>query len=156
MPADNNHYISRMSHLRLPRVCVPIVGADASDILDKAEVVARDNPFIELRLDYLPRPALALSKIRQFTESHPHVSVIATCRRVANGGKFRGSIASELDILRKAAEAGCQLIDVELQTASRMKSAQLEKLRSKAALVVSFHDFRGTSKLEETLKKMSA
>ena len=155
MPVDN-HFISRLSHLHLPRVCVPIIGAEANELVDKAEVVARDNPFVELRLDYLQRPALALSKIRQFTESHPHVSVIATCRRVANGGKFRGSIASELDILRKAAEAGCQLIDVELQTASRMKSAQLEKLRAKAALVVSFHDFRGTSKLEETLKKMSA
>jgi 3-dehydroquinate dehydratase/shikimate dehydrogenase len=155
MSADNNHYISRMSHLRLPRVCVPIVGSDASEILDKAETVARDNPFIELRLDYLQRPGLALAKIRQFTESHPHVTVIATCRRVANGGKFRGSIAAELDVLRKAADAGCQLIDIELQTASRLKASQIEKLRSEAAVVLSFHDFRATSKLDETLAKMS-
>ena len=118
--------------------------------------MARDNPFVEFRLDYLQRPAQALSRIKEFTESHPHVTAVATCRRAANGGKFRGSIASELDILRKAAEAGCQLIDVELQTASRMKPAQVEKLRSKAALVLSFHDFHRTSKLEETLGKMSA
>src|SRR5215471_17093011 len=117
MSTDGNHYISRLSHLRLPRICVPIVGADAAEMVEKAEAVSRDNPFIELRLDYLPRPGLAFPKIRQFAETHPHVTVIATCRRVANGGKFRGSIASELEVLRKAAEVGCQLIDVELQTA---------------------------------------
>jgi 3-dehydroquinate dehydratase/shikimate dehydrogenase len=48
------------------------------------------------------------------------------------------------------------LIDIELQTALRMKPAQMEKLRSKAAIVLSFHDFRKTQKLDETLKKMSA
>jgi 3-dehydroquinate dehydratase/shikimate dehydrogenase len=82
--------------------------------------------------------------------------VIATCRRVANGGKFRGTIASQLDILSKAAAIGCQLLDIELQTASKCKPAQLQKLRSKAALILSFHDFRSTKKLDETLERMTA
>ena len=135
---------------------MPIVGSDPADLVEKAEAVSRDNPFIELRLDYLPQPGLAFPKIRQFAATHPHVTVIATCRRVANGGKFKGSIASELEVLRKSAEAGCQLIDVELQTASRLKAPQIEKLRSKGALILSFHDFRGTDKLAQTLSKMSA
>ncbi len=82
--------------------------------------------------------------------------MIATCRRAANGGKFRGSVVSQLDILSKAAAAGCQLLDLELQTASKCKPAQLQKLRSKAALILSFHDFRATKKLDETLEKMTA
>jgi 3-dehydroquinate dehydratase/shikimate dehydrogenase len=125
-------------------------------MLEKAEVLARDNPFIELRLDYLPKPGLALGKIREFTESHPHVAVIATCRRVASGGKFRGPVTSQLDLLGKAADAGCQLVDVEVQTAAHMRPAQIDKLRSKAAVVLSFHDFRATQKLDERLKKMAA
>src|SRR5947208_2790857 len=155
MTAENNHYGSRLLRLRLPRVCVAIAGTDASEMLEKAEVLARDNPFIELRLDYLPKPGLALGRIREFTESHPHVAVIATCRRVASGGKFRGPIPSQLEVLGKAADAGCQLVDVELQTAIRLKPAQIDKLRAKAALVLSFHDFRATQKLDETLKKMT-
>ena len=135
---------------------MPIVGSDPADLVEKAEAISRDNPFIELRLDYLPRPALAFPKIRQFAETHPHVTAIATCRRTANGGKFKGSIASELDVLRKAAEAGCQMIDMEFQTASRLKAPQIEKLRSKGALILSFHDFRGTEKLDQMLAKMSA
>ena len=81
---------------------------------------------------------------------------IATCRRAASGGKFRGSIASQLDVLNKAVAAGCQLVDVELQTASKCKPEQLRKLRTRAGLILSFHDFRATKKLEETLEKMLA
>jgi len=125
-------------------------------MVEKAEVLVRDNTFLEFRLDYLSRPVLALARIKQFTEYHPHVATIATCRRVANGGKFRGSIASQLDILTKAAAAGCQLVDMELQSALRCKRAQLERLRTRAALILSYHDFRGTKKLEETLEKMVA
>ncbi len=119
MTAENNHYLSRISHLRLPKVCVAVAGSDANDLVDKAEAVVRDNPFIELRLDYLARPGLALPRIKEFTETHPHV------------------------------------VDVEIQTAVRLKPAQLQKLRAKAAVVLSFHDFRGTQKLEERLKKMA-
>src|SRR5450755_4100696 len=149
-------YPPRLLPLRMPRVCVAVTGSDAADMVDKAEALARDNPFLEFRLDYLSKPGLALPKIKRFLESHPGTFVIATCRRVASGGKFRGSIASQLDILGKAAAAGCQLIDVELETASKCKPEQLQKLRTRAALILSFHDFRATKKLGETLKKMLA
>ena len=95
-----------------------VIGADANEMAEKAEGLVRDNSFLEFRLDYLPKPGLALPRIKRFIESHPGTVVIATCRRAANGGKFRGSIASQLDVLNKAIAAGCQLVDVELQTAS--------------------------------------
>jgi 3-dehydroquinate dehydratase/shikimate dehydrogenase len=133
---------------------VAVIGDDANQMVEKAEALLRDNPFLEFRLDYLSKPALALPRIKRFIESHPGTVVIATCRRVASGGKFRGSIASQLDILGKASAAGCQLLDVEQQTAVKCKPGQLQKLRSRAALILSFHDFRGTKKLDETLEKM--
>jgi len=143
-----------MLPLRLPRLCVAVIGSDANAMVEKAEALVRDNSFMEFRLDYLSKPGLALPRIKRFIESHPGTVVIATCRRAVNGGKFRGSIASQLDILGKAAAAGCQLLDVELQTVSKCKPAQLQKLRSRAALILSFHDFRATKKLDETLEKM--
>jgi 3-dehydroquinate dehydratase / shikimate dehydrogenase len=146
----------RLLPLRLPRVCVAITGDDANQMAEKAEALVRDNPFMEFRLDYLSKPGLGLPRIKRFIQNHPGIMVIATCRRAANGGKFRGSIVSQLDILSKAAAAGCQLLDLELQTASKCKPAQLQKLRSKAALILSFHDFRATKKLDETLEKMTA
>lgn len=147
-------FTQRMLPLRLPRLCVAVIGSDANAMVEKAEALVRDNSFMEFRLDYLSKPGLALPRIKRFIESHPGTVVIATCRRAANGGKFRGSIASQLDVLGKAAAAGCQLVDVELQTVNKCKPAQLQKLRSRAALILSFHDFRATKKLDETLEKM--
>jgi 3-dehydroquinate dehydratase / shikimate dehydrogenase len=156
MATATNHFVPRLLPLRLPKVCVAVTGGDATEMVGKAEALVRDNPFIEFRLDYLSKPGLALPKLKKFAEFHPHVVSIATCRRVASGGKFRGSIAAQLQILAKAADAGSQLIDLELQSAQRAKPEQIRKLRNRAALILSFHDFRGTKKLEETLQKMAA
>src|ERR1035438_9720725 len=149
-------YAPRLLPLRLPRVCVAVIGTEANQIAEKAEFLVRDNPFLEFRLDYLSKPGLALPRIKRFLESHPGTVVVATCRRAVSGGKFRGSIDSQLDLLGKAAAAGCQLVDVELQTASKCKPEQLQKLRTRGALILSFHDFRATKKLDETLEKMLA
>jgi 3-dehydroquinate dehydratase/shikimate dehydrogenase len=147
-------YMPRLLPLRLPRVCVAVIGSDPAEMTEKAEFLVRDNPFLEFRLDYLSKPALALPRMKRFMETHPGTMVIATCRRAASGGKFRGSIASQLDILSKASAAGCQLVDLELQTASKCKPEQLKKLRNRGALILSYHDFRATRKLDETLQKM--
>jgi 3-dehydroquinate dehydratase/shikimate dehydrogenase len=156
MTAAANNFVARLRPLRLPRVCVAVTGSDPAEMLEKADALVRDNTFIEFRLDYLPRPALALPKIKQFAEYHAHVVAMATCRRVAAGGKFRGSLASQLDILAKASAAGCQVVDLELQSATHCKPEQLRRLRSRAALILSHHDFRATKNLDETLEKMVA
>jgi 3-dehydroquinate dehydratase/shikimate dehydrogenase len=143
--------------LRLPRVCVAVTASDPAEMMEKAEAaLSRDNSFLEFRLDYFSKPALALPKVKQFLDSHPGTIVIATCRRAASGGKFRGSIASQLNILAKASAIGCQLVDIELQTAQRCKPAQLQKFRDRSSLILSSHDFRGTKKLDDTLEKMRA
>jgi 3-dehydroquinate dehydratase / shikimate dehydrogenase len=149
-----SNYVSRLLPLRMPKVCVAVTGKDPVELIEKAESLIRDNPFLEFRLDYLPRPGLALPKIRSFFEVYPHAVVIATCRRASNGGKFKGTVAAQLEVLSKAAAAGCQLVDAELQTVSKIKPQQLQKLRSQAAVVLSFHDFHATKKLDETLAKM--
>jgi 3-dehydroquinate dehydratase / shikimate dehydrogenase len=148
--------VARLLPSRLPRLCIAVTGDDAGEMIDKAEALARENPFVEFRLDYIPKPATAFLKIKKFLDFHPYVVAIATCRRVPSGGKFRGSVASELEVLSKAAESGCQLVDLELQSALVIKAPQLARLRERASLILSFHDFRGTRKLDETLEKMSA
>ena len=131
-----------------------IAASNPAEMADKAEAIVWDNPFIEFRLDYLAKPALALPKIKAFREYHPEAIMIATCRRAAGGGKFRGSVASQVDILVKAGAQGCHLVDVELETASQLKPADFNRLRRSASLILSAHDFRGTRKLEDTFARM--
>ena len=151
-----------ISHLRsLPirvlRVCVALLGADAAEMIEKAEALVRENSFFEFRLDYLPDPVAALPKIRRFLEMHPEAVCIATCRRVPNGGKFRGSPSAQIAVLTKAAATGFQFVDVEIETAQAIKLAEYEKLRAVAGIVLSFHDFQGTpppGELREIVERM--
>ena len=146
---------SRLSHL--PRVCTALAGPDAVSMLEKAEAIVRDDPFLEFRLDSLKCPPLAaLPKFRHFGQMYPHVVLIATCRRVANGGGFRGSVAAQVEVLTKASASGFQIIDLELQSALNANQSALDKIRSRAALLLSYHDFQGTRKLQDTFDSMTS
>jgi 3-dehydroquinate dehydratase/shikimate dehydrogenase len=131
------------------KVCVAITGATAAEMVERATEAMRDSPFLEFRLDYLEKPLAALPGLKQFLAENPLVTAIATCRRAANGGKFKGAIAAELEVLQKAVAAGFQLVDLELETAETIKDAEFEKLRSRgSALVISYHDFQATKDLD--------
>src|SRR6185437_13939379 len=95
--------------------------------------------------------------VKQFLAEHKDVTVIATCRRKAHGGSFDGPLASELDVLAKAAQCGCQIIDLEVESAEEAKFAQVARLRSAgAALLISFHDFTRTKGLEQAADRIDA
>ena len=152
----NPDYLPRLLPLRLPRVCVAIIGSNPAEMFERAEAIVRDNPFIELRLDYIRQPSTAFPKLRRFLEYHPEALLIATCRRAVNGGRFRGSVAAQVDILVKAAASGIQFLDLELESAAALKSKDLDRLRAAGAVILSFHDFRATRKLDETFERMIA
>jgi 3-dehydroquinate dehydratase/shikimate dehydrogenase len=140
---------------RIGKICVAIAASTPAEMMQNAEEIVRENHFVEFRLDYLANPAAILPKVKQFLYERGEVTAIATCRRSATGGKFKGTINAELEILEKAAQAGCHLIDIELQTAEHTKPAQMKKLRSYgAALIISHHDFEGTKNLDATFDRI--
>ena len=140
MPNLNSHLRSRIS-----KVCAAVIGSTAADFVEKATAAAREIPFLEFRLDYLEKPALALPRLKQFLAEHTAVTAIATCRRAANGGKFQGSEAEQLDLLIKAAGAGFHIVDLELESAEALPRPAFQKLReASAGLIVSYHDFKQT------------
>jgi 3-dehydroquinate dehydratase/shikimate dehydrogenase len=152
--SSSTSFAIRFVPLRLPKLCLALTGNKVEDMLQTAESMARENSFVEFRLDYLKQPAAALQKISRFLETHQYVTAVATCRRAVGGGKFKGSPASELAILMKAAEAGCQLVDVELQSAVKLRPEYLARLRSRVGLILSHHDFSATRDLDGILEKM--
>ena len=140
---------------RLSKICVAIIGGTASEMIEKATAVQKENPFLEFRLDYLDKPLAAMPKLKQFFAENTAVTAIATCRRKESGGKFSGSASAEVDILCKAAEAGSHLVDLELDAAESLKKADLQKLRDTgAALIISHHDFAATKDLDGVYKRI--
>ncbi len=154
MISPTTTYTPRLIRTRLPKVCIAVTGSDAGEMVDKAESLVRDFPLLEFRLDYLKNPATAYPRLKKFFDMHPEATAIATCRRAANGGKFRGTASAQVGTLLKAADCGCQLVDVELETAESLKPAEFEKLRKSALLVLSHHDFKQTKRLQEVFGRM--
>ena len=139
---------------RMGKVCVAITGDSAAEMVEKATAGIKENPFIEFRLDYLPNPLAALPRLKQFLTDRSEATAVATCRRAANGGKFKGTLAQELEVLQKAAESGFELVDIELQTAESVKRGEVAKLRELgAAVIVSYHDFEATRDLDEIFER---
>ena len=134
-----------------------IQGASPGEMLERAEAVLRDSKFLEFRLDSLSKPAAALPVLKEFLAGHRDVTAIATCRRKPFGGNFGGSLANELEVLTAAAEAGCQIVDLEVESAEEARPSQLAILRSAgAALLVSFHDFTRTKGLDQAAARIEA
>jgi 3-dehydroquinate dehydratase/shikimate dehydrogenase len=147
--------------LRVPKLCVAIQAGSAAEMVERAKAAIQDTKFIEFRLDSLAKPAAALPKVKEFLARHRDVTAIATCRRKEFGGHFAQSLKSELEVLLKAAEAGCKIADLEVESAEEAKPAQLAQWRGKlraagAALLVSHHDFKQTRNLEQAARRIEA
>jgi 3-dehydroquinate dehydratase / shikimate dehydrogenase len=142
------------SRSNLPRICIALGFARLQSLLDHARhEVESGESFLEFRLDYLPSPDQGIGAIRTFLAEHPNVSILATCRRHQNQGRFNGSIEEQLRVLDAAIDAGARAVDVEIESGERC-AEQLEPLRNKGSLVLSFHNFNGTPALETVLRRM--
>jgi 3-dehydroquinate dehydratase/shikimate dehydrogenase len=151
----DNQIAYHLLRSRIGKICVAITGTSPDELIDKASEVLKETTFLEFRLDYLAKPAAALPQLKEFFDSHGGATVVATCRTEENGGKFRGSAAAALDILLKSAEAGFQIVDIDLAAIEKLPKNTMERLREAgAAVIVSHHDFQATKDLDAIFKRM--
>jgi 3-dehydroquinate dehydratase/shikimate dehydrogenase len=140
---------------------VAIQAGTTAEMLERAEAALADSKFLELRLDSLAKPATALAGVKKFLAARRDAMAIATCRRKPNGGNFAGSLREEFSVLLAAAEAGCQIVDLEVESAEEARPAALKTFReglraAGAALLISFHDFSRTKGLEAAARRIEA
>ena len=84
----------------LPKFCIALGLPEVGQLLAHARKEAESGErFLEFRLDYLDEPADGVRAIAQFLEEYPDATLLATCRRHQNGGRFNGRIEEEIRIL---------------------------------------------------------
>ncbi len=138
----------------LPKVCIALGLPTVEKLLEQADKeVAAGERFLEFRLDYLNRPEAGIKALTVFLGKYPDVSLLVTCRRHQNHGKYNGVIDDQMKILDAAIDAGAHAIDVEIETAEKTIE-RLEHMRAKAHLIVSWHNYEGTPPLEPVLRRM--
>ena len=151
----------RLRLANMGKLCIAIQAVSPEDLIKRAAAALPESRLLEFRLDSLPKPASALPPVKQFLAAHRDATVIATCRRKQFGGQFAGPLKAELEVLLQAAEAGCQIVDLELESAEGAARRQLDELRANlrsagAALLISFHDFSRTKDLEQVAERIQA
>jgi 3-dehydroquinate dehydratase/shikimate dehydrogenase len=147
--------VNQMAQRRaLPKICIALGLPDVPKLLEQArrEAEAGEN-FLEFRIDYLPDPAAGAEAIATFLRDYPNCTILATCRRHQNHGRFNGSIDEQLRMLALAIQCGARAIDIEIETAE-VVPARCAELRTKAWLIVSWHHFETTPPLDPVLKRM--
>lgn len=144
-----------MPRIPLPRICIALGFPETETLLAHArkEYDAGER-FFEVRLDYLASPEQGVAAIRKFLSRHSDCTILATCRRHQNHGRFNGSIEDQLRILEAAIEAGAKAIDIEIESAENC-AGRIEGLRSRAYLLISYHNYSGTPPLDPLLRRMS-
>jgi 3-dehydroquinate dehydratase/shikimate dehydrogenase len=139
----------------LPRVCIALGFSTVEALLQAARREAESGEsFLEFRLDYLDNPMDGLKAVRKLIEEYPDCTVLATCRRRQNHGKFNGSAEEQFGVLDAAVEAGARAIDVEIESAEAA-GARLARFRGRALLVVSYHNYEATPAMEPVLRRMT-
>ena len=79
---------------------------------------------------------------------------IATCRRVEAGGHFQGTVAEQLEILGAAARAGCQWVDLEIESVKTFRKPPFKDL-APAKVIVSYHNYRNTPDLNTVYRRLA-
>jgi 3-dehydroquinate dehydratase/shikimate dehydrogenase len=107
----------------------------------------------ELRLDSLQDFSQLESQLRLMLMRLHFPQTIATCRLATAGGMLRGTTETQLAILSAAVRAGCQAVDVEIESVQKAGVAMLKELRP-ARIIVSYHNFQKTPALAATYRKL--
>lgn len=134
-----------MREFHSPTICVA-VGRTRHKMMQAEiqEAARRGAKLIELRLDFLAKPP----DFKRLLANKP-CAMIATVRRVCDGGRYTGTEEERLVLLRQAIVAGFDWVDLETDVIARIPRF------GKVQRIVSYHNMREVpSDLEQIYQQM--
>jgi 3-dehydroquinate dehydratase/shikimate dehydrogenase len=135
------------------KICAVVAAPDSREMRRQLASALRYTGTLELRLDWLAGDREIARFLSLLAKKRPRGTLIATCRRVEAGGRYRGSIAKQLVHLAEAIRAGCEWYDLEIETAKICPPELLDVLLGEGRFLASAHFFRA---LPRNLKRVAA
>ncbi len=121
-----------------PRICIPVIAADLEEAEQSLAQIHSLGYLAELRLDYLARadlPRLLRS---------PRGPIIVTNRLPEEGGRWQGDEHGRRQLLEEAVTLGADYVDVEFNADPDWRR-EIINGRGHSKIILSWHDFQGTS-----------
>ncbi len=138
------------------KLCAVVAAADTRSMMRQLDRALLETRTAELRLDWLSADVEIKRFLAQLASRRHAATLIATCRRRAAGGHYRGTIARQLVHLAEALRAGCKWYDLEIETSSACPPELLEVLLGEGRQLASAHFFRGMPRgLKRTVRELS-
>jgi 3-dehydroquinate dehydratase / shikimate dehydrogenase len=136
------------------KVCAVVAARGAREMRGQLRRALRQTKLVELRLDWLADDR-EIMRFLDWLAAQPKsdTTLIATCRRVEGGGRYRGRIAKQLFHLAQAIRSGCQWYDLEQESASLCPPELLDVLLGEGRQLRSAHFF---TKMPKDLKRVAA
>jgi 3-dehydroquinate dehydratase/shikimate dehydrogenase len=122
------------------KICAVVAAAGANAMHQQLRLALRQTLTVELRLDWLVNDR-EISRFLRRLKPQPGATLIATCRRREAGGKYAGTIASQLARLADAIAAGCQWYDLEIETVRKCPPGLLDAMLPSGRQLTSAHFF---------------
>ena len=148
----------------MPKVCVPVMGADARALRAAADAARAQADLIELRLDSVS-PEMDAARLRAacrtVREAARGTAILATMRTARDGGAGDADAARYEALLTTLAKAHvCDALDAELSVGEDAFARIVKAAHAAGVPVVgSFHDFEKTPSIgamENKLRRMAA
>jgi 3-dehydroquinate dehydratase / shikimate dehydrogenase len=124
------------------KLCAVVAAPDARAMWRELTRALVETRSVELRLDWLSSDREITNFLAQLSLHRPKATLIATCRRRQAGGRYRGTIATQLVRLAEAVSAGCAWYDLEIETIRRCPPELLDVVLGEAGQLASAHFFR--------------
>lgn len=144
----------------MPKICVPLVGATAEELMREAEeLLTLGADVAEWRIDFFEEAEnleAVLSALAGIRSAIPDIPLIFTFRSAREGGEREISNEYYAKLNRAAAESGmADLIDVELFAGDDIVTPLIEWAHEHGVrVVVSNHDFHKTPSKEEIVARL--
>jgi 3-dehydroquinate dehydratase/shikimate dehydrogenase len=137
-----------------PRIFATLAAPTLAGMEAQAADVAGSQIGVEFRFDYLQEWGDFEADLHQMLTRLRAPHAIATCRRVKAGGLFPGSVDEQIERLHSAVRAGCERVDLEVESVERAGPQTLDRLRP-AKIIVSHHDYAETPPLAPIYRKLA-
>ena len=141
------------------RICAVAAAETAAAMAAQVRAALRETSTVELRFDWLKsdaekarllawlakRTSRSRNRNRGVRGERPNAPVfLATCRRQAGGGRFRGDVEAEMKWLLRAHQAGCLWCDLEVESSREAPPGSVRGRLGGSRVLLSLHDFRRT------------
>lgn len=144
----------------IPKICVPIVGSTASDILKEAEhLLTLPVDLVEWRADYFEdvfQIASVLNLLGKLRDVLGTLPLLMTFRTKQEGGEKSIDRNYYISLIKNSISSGCiDLIDVELFSGDALAKELVDFAHEcNVKVILSNHDFEKTPAKEDLLSRL--